>query len=117
MVRYLADENFNNDILRGLWLRAPSIDIARVQDTGVAGADDPTVLERAADEGRVMLSHDVNTLVGHANKRIAAGRRMPGVFIVPRGTSLAAVIDDLLLLAECSREGEWEGRVLYLPLR
>lgn len=26
------------------------------------------------------------------------------------------VIDDILLLAECSHPGEWEGQVLYLPL-
>jgi hypothetical protein len=27
------------------------------------------------------------------------------------------VIDDLLLLAEASTEDEWQGQILYLPLR
>jgi hypothetical protein len=42
---------------------------------------------------------------------------MPGVFEVGREVPIGAAIDDLLLLAECSVEGEWEGQVRYLPLR
>ncbi len=31
--------------------------------------------------------------------------------------NIAHAIEDLLLIAECSRPGEWEGQVRYLPLR
>jgi hypothetical protein len=41
---------------------------------------------------------------------------MPGVVEVNRSVSIGLAIEDLLLLAECSAEGEWEGQVLYLPL-
>jgi len=41
---------------------------------------------------------------------------MPGVFEVGPGVSVTAAIEDLLLVAECSLEGEWEGQVRYLPL-
>jgi len=41
---------------------------------------------------------------------------MPGVFEVSRSVSIATVIEDILLLCECSSEGEWEGQVRYLPL-
>jgi len=41
---------------------------------------------------------------------------MPGVFEVSRRVPLGQAIEDLLLLAECSREGEWEGQIRYLPL-
>ena len=44
MLRLLADENFNGDIVRGLLLRQSDLDIIRVQDVGLAGADDPDVL-------------------------------------------------------------------------
>ena len=33
-----------------------------------------------------------------------------------RTCSFEAVVTDILILAECSREGEWEGQVVYLPL-
>jgi predicted nuclease of predicted toxin-antitoxin system len=56
-----ADENFNNDIMRGLLPRKPDLDIVRVQDVGFSGADDPTILEWIAQEGRMLLTHDVST--------------------------------------------------------
>jgi hypothetical protein len=42
---------------------------------------------------------------------------MPGVFEVSRDVPLRTAIEDILRLAECSLEGEWEGQVRYLPLR
>jgi len=89
----------------------------RIQDVGLRGADDPTVLERAADENRVLLTHDVATMAVFAYKRLAAGLRMPGVFEISAGLPLTRAIDEIVLLAECSLDGEWEGRVRYLPLR
>jgi hypothetical protein len=41
MLRFAADENFNGDIVRGLLRRNPKLDIVRVQDVGLSGADDP----------------------------------------------------------------------------
>ena len=117
MLRLLADENFNNNILRGLLRRNPAIDIARVQDVGLSGADDPVVLEWAAREDWVLLSHDVATITDHAYERVRQGWPMPGVFEVTRRTPIGAVIEDILLLVECSSEGEWEGQIRYLPLR
>jgi hypothetical protein len=49
MLQLLADENFNNNIVRGLPRRAPEIDIVRVQDVGLSGANDPTLLAWAAE--------------------------------------------------------------------
>ena len=117
MIPLAIDENFNNDIMRGLLRRQPAIDLLRVQDAGLAGSDDPTVLEWAARQGRVLISHDVATITKHAYDRVAAGQLMPGVFEVTPSVPLARAIEDLLLIAECSRPGEWEGQVRYLPLR
>ena len=116
MLRFAADENFNRDIVRGLLRRKSDLDIIRVQDAGLAGADDPTVLEWAAVQGRVVITHDVSTLTKHAYDRVAVGRPMPGVFEVGSDAGVGPAIDDLLLLAECSHEGEWEGQVRHLPL-
>ncbi|MBI4506289.1 MAG: DUF5615 family PIN-like protein [Chloroflexi bacterium] len=116
MLRLASDENFNNDIVRGLLRRKPEIDIVRAQDAGLAGRDDPTVLEWAAGEGRVLLTHDVTTITRYAYERVQAGLPMPGVFEVSPGVPAGRAIDDLLLLAECSLEGEWDGQIIYLPL-
>lgn len=106
MLRLAADENFNGDIVRGLLRRNPKLDIVRVQDVGLSGVDDPSVLEWVADQGRILVTHDVSTLAKHAFDRIAGGQRMPGVFEVRSVASVGQAIDDLILLAECSLEGD-----------
>jgi hypothetical protein len=117
MLPMLADENFNNDIIRGVRRRSDDVDIVRVQDVDLSGADDPAVLEWAAQNGRVLLTHDVSTMTRFAYDRVREGKPMPGVFEVSRKVPLAIAIEEILLLAECSTPGEWEGQVRYLPLR
>ena len=85
-------------------------------EAGLAAADDPTFLARAAAEGRIVLTRDVNTLVGFAWQRVAAGEPMPGVFATKVNAPVGPVIDDLLIVSECSQPGEWEGQVRYLRL-
>lgn len=116
MLAFLADENFHRAIVRGLLLRRPDLDIVRVQEAGLRGADDPTVLAWAAREGRLLLTHDQATIPDFAWERVTAGLPMPGVVRVPNTMSLAEAIEAILVVAECSREGEWESRVLHLPL-
>jgi hypothetical protein len=117
MTRFLADENFNNQIVRGILRQAPSIDIVRVQDVGLSGVDDPTVLAWAAETGRIVLTHDVATMITFAYQRIQAGLSMPGLFEANRSVPVGLAIEEIILIAECSIEGEWEGQVRFLPLR
>lgn len=116
MLRFAADENFNQNIVRGLLRRKPELDIVCIQDVGLSGIDDETVLEWAAKENRVLLTHDVSTITHYAYKRFQASLPMSGVFEVSRDVPISRAIEDILLLAECSIEGEWEGQVRYLPL-
>lgn len=116
MLRLATDENFNNRILRGLLRRRPELDIVRVQDVGLSGWDDAEVLAWAAREGRVLLTQDVTTMRLYVDERNDAGLPMPGVFEVSQQTPIAQAIEDILLLAECSLEGEWEGQIQFLPL-
>jgi predicted nuclease of predicted toxin-antitoxin system len=67
MISLAADENFNNNIVRGLLRRKPDLDI---QDEGLSGADDQAVLEWAAQKGRILLTHDVSTITHYAYDRV-----------------------------------------------
>ncbi|RPH63042.1 MAG: hypothetical protein EHM81_00935 [Chloroflexi bacterium] len=117
MIRFAADENLNGAIVRGLLRRSPSLDLVRVQDAGLAGVDDSSVLAWAASENRILLTHDVSTITFYAYERIRAGLNMPGVFEINRYVPVSTAIKDILLLAECSLDDEWAGQVRYLPLR
>lgn len=70
-----------------------------------------------ADQKRVLLTHDVSTITAYAYRRIMRGDAMPGVFEVSRRVTVRDVVEDIILLSECSKPGEWEGQVRYLPLR
>ena len=117
MLSFAADEDFDWDIVRGLRRHLKEVDIATVQVSGLSGCDDPTVLDWAAQEGRVLLSHDMNTMTKHASDRIAGGLPCPGLILVPRDVPLRAVIEELSLICECCDKSELIGRILYIPLR
>ena len=116
MLRFLSDENFNGDIVRGLLLHRAGIDLVRTQDVGLSGVDDPSVLAWAAKNNRIILSHDRATMPAHAFARVTAGQSMPGVFIVSDRLPTGQVIKELLLIDSCSVQTEWAGLVLFLPL-
>jgi hypothetical protein len=117
MIRFAADENLNRKLVTGLQRRTRRPDIVRVQDAGLRGADDPTVLAWAAEENRILLTHDLATMSRYAYDRVEAGLPMPGVFEIPTTLPLAVGIEELVLIAEVSLDGEWDGQVRYLPLR
>ena len=117
MLFLVADENFNNTIVRGLLRVKPDLDIVRIQDVGLFSADDPTVLEWAANENRRLLTHDVTTITKYAYERVDAGKYMPGVVEVSRKVPLGTAIDEILYITEVCDHGELEGQVIYLPLK
>jgi len=117
MLRFAVDENFNFDIVRGVLLRAPELDIVTVQAVALDGAGDPAVLAWAAGEGRVTLTHDFNPMIDYAYQRVAHSLPMPGVFAVSLKVAIGLAIEEIITLAECSAEGVWEGQVNYLPLK
>jgi hypothetical protein len=117
MLRFAADENFNYNIVRGLLRRKSDLDIIPIQDVGLSGKDDATVLEWAAQENRILLTHDVTTITKYAYERINDGLPMPGVFEIKMNSPLGDIIEDILLLADYSYEDEWDGKIVYLPLK
>ena len=116
MVRLLADENFHGDAIDGLLDRRPELDLARVQDVGLSGIDDPAVLAWAAADGRMLLTHDKETVPGFAYARVNAGEPMPGV-VVAHGITVGDIIDEVLILDAASEQEEWADQVVFLPMR
>ena len=55
-VRFVIDEDFDNDILRGVLRRLPNLDIVSAQDVGLSGAKDPVILAWAAEQNRILLT-------------------------------------------------------------
>jgi len=115
MLRCLADQNLDHDILRGLRRRNPQFDIVTAFEIGMSKATDPRLLTRAAQEGRIVVTHDRKTMPAHAANLMRRGKDIAGLFVVPRRMSLHQVIEDLELMITCSENDEWVNIIRYLP--
>ena len=115
--RFLADENIDPDLVLGLRRKVDDVDIARVQDVGLRTLNDPEILQWAADQGRILISHDLKTMPGFAGERLAAGLPMPGVILLRSTISIAQALDELTAIAGASGADEWNNQIAYLPLR
>ena len=116
MLKLLIDENLDQRILRGLQLRVPDLLFTLVQETALAGAQDAELLEWAAANQRLLVTHDRKTMLKAVYQRIRSGQKTAGLVIVRKELPLVRAIEDLVLLMECSTEKDLEDQVVFIPL-
>jgi hypothetical protein len=114
-VRFQADADFNQDIVRAVRCRVPAVDFQTAHEGGLAGLDDEVVLERAAQEGRVLVSHDRRTMPHHFAAFITT-KMSAGVILVPKNLPIRRAVEDLVLIWEASEAEEWVNQIDSLPL-
>ncbi len=112
----LADENFNEHVLNQLFARLPELDLVLAGSLGLRSRPDAQILEAAAELGRVLLTHDVNTVIADAYDRMRDGLPMPGVVVVPWLLPIGIVVNDLEVALGCGRSDDFEGKVTWIPL-
>lgn len=91
------------------------IDFRSAKSADLAGLDDTEVLALAAQEGRVLVSHDSRTMPSHFAEFIATNTS-PGVVIASQRLGIAEVVEELLLIWSASDADEWVNRITHLPL-
>ena len=74
------------------------------------------VLRWAANEQRIILTHDLKTMVRDANQLVAQGEPMAGVIFVPEQLKIGRAINDLVMALEVYTESYLQDNVKYLPL-
>ena len=117
-VKWLADENFDNAIIRGLLRQTPALDMIRAQDVPeISGQDDRTLLRFATAEGRVVVTHDVSTMVPAMREQMRIESRCAPILLVPDSMPVGAAVEYIQLLNDCAVEADWAAGVIYLPLR
>lgn len=116
MLRLLIDQDLDHVILRGLLLRVPTLDVTTAHQVGLSDASDPDLLAWAAEQTRIVVTHDRRTMSYHAANRIARGGSVAGIIIVSRRLPVSQVINDLEIIVSCSAMDEWENVIKHLPL-
>ncbi len=113
-LRLAADENFDHRIVNALLRWMPDLDYVRLHDAGPAGAGDAAVVEWAAMERRVLLTHDASTMTRYAADLPQADRS--GVLEISARTPVSRAVEDLVLIVSSTTRGEWQGQVRYVPI-
>ena len=114
MVKFLTDQDFNARIITQLRHRIPGLDLMSVRDVGLASTPDPFILEWAADYGRVVLTHDINTMKPLAQNRVDADLPMSGLIVVRQQLGVGHAIDSIELIARTTAEGGLEGQIITI---
>jgi hypothetical protein len=115
MLRLLIDQDLDHDILRGLIRRIPQVDVLTAFEVGMNKATDTELLTWAAQNGRIIVTHDRKTMPTHAADLMGKGKNIAGLFVVLRSLPLYQVIEDLELMITCSENDEWVNVIRYLP--
>ena len=115
-VRFLADADLNKAIVSGVLRREPTVHFLTAHAAGLRRMKDPEVLALAAEQQRVLVSHDVGTMPAHFREFRKTGKHSAGVLLVPQSLDVGTAIEELLLIWLASEASEWENRLEWLPL-
>lgn len=113
-LKFQADADLRQPIVSGVKRREPMIDFKTAQEAQLEGVPDPEVLARAADEGRMLVSHDVNTMPEHFMQFITT-RTSPGVVLIVQDLPYSEAIDGLVRLWLTAEAEDWENVISFLP--
>jgi predicted nuclease of predicted toxin-antitoxin system len=113
-VTYQADADFNEDIVSGVLRRAPEIDFQTAYEAELASLTDLEVLALAAEDGRILVTHDRKTMPAYFGQFIEH-HESPGVLIISQNADLLSVIEDLILIWMASEAEEHINSIRTLP--
>ena len=101
--------------MRGCSGASPLIDFQTAKAGGILGRTDPEVLMIATRSGRVLVSHDRDTMPAYFSRFITR-TRSSGLLIVSPRLDVGEAIEQLLLVWAATGETEWAKAIGYLPL-
>ena len=113
-VLYQADNDLRKAIVRGAVRRESQMNFRSAQAARLDRVPDPEVLAFAPVEGRILVSHDFQTMPRHF-RQFTQGRRSPGVLLVRQDLPVGEAIETLLLIWEASEADEWVNRLCLVP--
>ncbi len=115
-VRFLADENVDQAIVKGITRRQPAIDFITATEANILGLPDPDVLAKAASERRILVTHDIRTMPLHFSDFVRESDS-PGVIIVAQRAGIGWIVDELIHVWRASDSTDWVNQISPLPYK
>jgi hypothetical protein len=114
-IRFQADNDFNERIVDALIRLAPDVDFRTAPERGLhLAVPDDEVLRLAAEEGRILVSHDFKTMPQHFGRFIAQ-HTSPGLILISQRTPIGLAAEELHLVWGASEAEEYVNRIYRLP--
>ena len=114
-IQFQADADLNHAIVTATRRREPAVSFTSAASAHLEGILDPEVLERAAAQERILITHDRQTMPEHFRERLAQGKSSPGVLIVSQFEPLGPVVETIVMIWAASTPEEWQNQIRYLP--
>ena len=114
MIRFLADESFDGDVITGVRSKHPHVDILTAHEVGLGATPDPEILQWATRSGRVVLSRDVRTMKADAVDMIHQNRPTTGVLLADDRMSRGTIIDQIEIWSRKDLESAFAYPIQYL---
>ena len=115
-IRFQADNDLKGSIVRATLRLEPAIDFRTAHSAGLDGLRDEAVLERAAQGGRILVTHDKRTMPQYFDAFLRRGVRSPGVLVViPQNAPLARIVETLVLIWADDRPEDWVNVITKVP--
>lgn len=117
-IRFLVDENTAHAIADQMLRRQPGITVLNVGDNTAPprGTLDPDILVWLEENRCFLVTRNRRSMPGHLRDHLAAGRHVPGIFVLRPYASMKQIIDDLILIWEASLPEEYLDQITYIPL-
>jgi len=114
-IRFQVDADLNQIILLATVRREPSMDFQTAGTADLVQRRDKEVLAIAAQEKRLLVTHDQKTMPRHFAEFITT-ETSPGLLVVPQHLAVATVVENSLLIWFTTEAEEWTNRISFLPL-
>ena len=108
LIRLHLDEHVSPAVANGL--RSRGIDVTTAAGEGLLGATDDEHLAFTFRERRVIFTQDAGFL-----RMSTAGHEHRGIIYAGQGTSVGAIVRDLLLICFVMPDDEIRNNIMYIP--
>ncbi|MFS0519106.1 DUF5615 family PIN-like protein [Nostoc sp. UIC 10607] len=113
-VRFQADADLRQAIVTGTIRRQPNLDFQSAHTALLEGKKDSEVLAIAAQDGRVLVTHDRRTMPAEFGEFIMS-KTSSGILILSQNLSVSDAIEALILVWEASTAEEWANQMMSIP--
>jgi len=117
-LHYLIDENLTPAYRTELLRRVPELTVWAIGHPGAPpkNTPDPEILRWCEAESALLLTNNRKSMPAHLAEHLAAGHHVPGILVLDETRSMGEIVAELILIAQVSREDEYQDRIVYLPI-